>query len=161
MSDVKEIEKKIKSDVLTHYPNHVVRFASDPEAHDIISVELYDIPDCECKLAKDCVWEIIDRNEAEGDVMFVPSIFSHAKTQQYYSEYLACDDFDKELTEKQLDLLVKAIDLSADGNMQCKPFLFPHDEHFDDYGEPCRRSMLKDLLAEQSDGRDQSTRLAA
>lgn len=160
MYDVKEIKKKIKSDVLTHYPNHVVRFASDPEAHDIISVELYDVPDCECKSAKDCVWEIIDKNEADGDVMFVPSIFSHTKTRQYYAEYLVCEDFDKELTVKQLELLVKAIDLTAD-RMQCKAFRFTHDEHFEDYGEPSQRSMLKDLLSEQRDGRDQSDRLAA
>ena len=158
MDSMKEIEETIKAAVNARYPGHVVRFTSDSDAHDIISVELYDVPDADCKMAKDILWAIIDNNASYGDVMFVPSIFSHAKTARFYAEHLVSSDFDKELTADIFSLLASPIASQLNENL-------PAENIWREAKCPSyvgtKQFVSENCLRELSDGRDQSDRLAA
>lgn len=116
MEGLEDIEKKIEDAIKVDYPVNRIRFAADPDAHDIVSVELFDVPDAECRDTKRRMWEIIDANCRGDDAfVFIPVVFSHSKTVRFYSEYRSMPirdeenenvDFDQPLPESIMTALV-------------------------------------------------------
>lgn len=86
MDSLDLIKKKILEAIRRVYAENAVRFATDPEAGDIISIELFDIPDAECRNAKKFLWDVIEENCPGNVYSFVPAVFSHSKTAEFYRE---------------------------------------------------------------------------
>jgi len=88
MKRIEHLKNWILGAIRTTYVKNVVRFSSDSESPDIISIELYDIPDSECGRAKSFLWKVIEwRSEDTGKYSFVPAVYSHSKTLEFYPEY--------------------------------------------------------------------------
>ena len=85
MDKVDSVKGKILAGIREIYATNKVRFTTDPEAHDIFSVEIFDIPDDECKNAKERIWKIIEAQEP-SEVYFVPAVYSHTKTMECYKD---------------------------------------------------------------------------
>lgn len=81
------IKNKILGAIRKTYVANEVRFAADPDAGDIISVELFDIPDADCRNAKKYLWDVIEENCPENVYSFVPAVYSHSKTAEFYADY--------------------------------------------------------------------------
>jgi len=81
------IENKILEAIRKTYVANKVRFATDPDANDIISVELFDIPDAECRNVKKYLWDVIEENCPDNVYSFVPAVYSHSKTAAFYADY--------------------------------------------------------------------------
>lgn len=128
MERIEHIENWIMDAVSKTYAKNVVRFSADPEAPDIISVELFDIPDSECRRAKSLLWEIIEESEDAGMCSFVPAVYSHSKTLEFYPEYcvqikaneIGCGtDFnDLVLSEDMMKILANGVSHSSDVEAQ-------------------------------------------
>ena len=87
MDSLDLIENKILEAIRRTYVANTVRFTTDPEACDIVSIELFDIPDAECRNAKKFLWDIIDENCPDNVYSFVPAVYSCSKTAEFYPDY--------------------------------------------------------------------------
>lgn len=165
MESLGDIERRIEDAIKMDYPANRIRFAADPDAHDIVSVELFDVPDAECREVKGRMWEIIDANCREDAAFaFIPVVFSHSKTIRFYPEYRSMPirdeenenvDFDQPLPESIMAALVDCddgwmeSDEFADGSREIPPPMMP-------------RKMIEQLANEErACDDDRSYRLAA
>lgn len=117
MDSLDLIKKKILEAIRRAYVANTVRFATDPDASDIISIELFDIPDAECRDVKKFLWDIIDENCPDNVYSFVPAVYSHSKTAEFYPDYCIndsisevlgdCADYDSALPDSVMAILAK------------------------------------------------------
>jgi hypothetical protein len=87
MDKLGQIEKSILDAIRETHPHNKIRFAIDPDAFDIINVEIFDIPDSEYGEVAEEIWDVIDDCYNGDEFTFIPSVFSHSKTVEFYSEY--------------------------------------------------------------------------
>lgn len=87
-----QLEAVILEEVHSLFPQYQTRLSRDPEAEDVISIEVFDVPEDNRMLISSIIWEIIDSIEdsvAEEDekrILFMPSIITHSKTVEFYPE---------------------------------------------------------------------------
>lgn len=135
MDGIELIKKRILETIGKVYPKNVVRFATDPEAYDIISIELFDIPDAQCRDVKKFLWKVIEENSPDNPCSFVPAVYSHSKTFEFYSDYCInpssvviekCADYNDPLPESIMTILVSAEGNCSTVNQDAPTF----DDHF-------------------------------
>jgi len=118
MDSLSLIETKILEAIRRKYVANTVRFTTDPEAGDIVSIELFDIPDVECRNVKKFLWDVIEENGQHNMYSFVPAVYSHSKTAEFYPDlcvnnlrtdvFKDCADYDGVLPDSVMAILVKA-----------------------------------------------------
>ncbi len=87
MEHIEHLKNWILEAIRKTYAKNVVRFSTDPESPDIINIELFDVPDSECRGAKSFLWKVIEwRSEDTGKYSFVPAVYSHSTTLEFYPE---------------------------------------------------------------------------
>ena len=73
------------SNLLSHY---FYIYAVDPNANDIIFIDVYDVPDNKCKSLVKKIYDVIDKYAGMLRISYVPIVISRSKTIKQYSAHI-------------------------------------------------------------------------
>lgn len=73
------------ADLLSHY---FYIYSVDPDANDIVYIDVYDVPDNDCKVFVEKIWNVVDKYKGKFEIAYVPSVVSRSKTIKYYPEHI-------------------------------------------------------------------------